>query len=227
MRGLIGRVYHNGLTSRIFHTLVFCLNRELKGCQSVLDLGCGPDSPLKYCQVNYSVGVDAFEPYIKESKGRKIHNKHVLGDITRLDFKPKSFDAVIMIGVLEHLKKKKGRKLLERMERWARKKVIVSMPNGYLPQRDVDKNPFQAHRSGWEPKEMKKRGYKAYGMAGWRFLRGDDDLAEMDQYSESPLVSIRFRPRAFWFVISALTQIVTYYIPSCAFEEFYVRELTK
>lgn len=168
MGRLIKQLYYNRLLSRLFHTLVYCLKRELKDCQSVLDLGCGSDSPIKYCNIAYSVGVDAFKPYIEESKSKKIHTNYILGDITKLNFEPQSFDAVILIDVLEHLEKEKGEQLLEKVERWARKKVILSTPNGFLPQRSIDENPFQAHRSGWIVEEIKKLGYKACGMAGWR-----------------------------------------------------------
>ncbi len=52
------RLYYSNLFSRLFHTLVYCLKKELRGCQSVLDLGCGPDSLLKCCSVNFSLGVN-------------------------------------------------------------------------------------------------------------------------------------------------------------------------
>jgi len=75
---LINRFYYNKFFSRIFHTTVYCLKRELKDCQSVLDLGCGPSSPLQYCQnIKYSVGVEAYKPYLAESKRRKIHSKYL------------------------------------------------------------------------------------------------------------------------------------------------------
>jgi len=51
--------YRNKWISRFLHTSVYCLQRELRGCDSVLDLGCGPSSPTQYCGVLYSVGVEA------------------------------------------------------------------------------------------------------------------------------------------------------------------------
>jgi len=224
MEGIIKKLYHHPIISQIFHTLVYCLRKELKDCDSVLDLGCGPDSPIKYCGVKYSVGVDAFRPYIEESKKKKIHNKYVLEDITRVDFKPKSFDAVITIDVLEHLEKEQGRKLLEKAEKWARKKVIVSTPNGYLPQKNIDKNPFQLHRSGWTVEEMKNLGYKAYGMAGWKFLRRENISQKVNQEGDI-FSTIRFKPKIFWLIVSELTQAITYYFPKLAFEVFYVKDI--
>ena len=40
------------------------------------------------------------------------------------------------------------------MEKVARKKVIVFTPNGFVPQRPYDGNPFQEHLSGWSVDEI-------------------------------------------------------------------------
>jgi len=222
LEGIIKHLYHHPIISRIFHTLVYCLKRELRDCDSVLDLGCGPNSPIKYCRVKYSVGVDVFRPYIEESKKKKIHNKYILKDITRINFKPKSFDAVIMIDVLEHLEKEQGRKLLKKAEKWAKKKVIVSTPNGFISQKAIDKNSFQAHLAGWTPEEMRELGYKGYGMAGWKFLRRENISEKVNQEGDI-FSTIRFRPKSFWLIISELTQAITYFFPKLAFEVFYVK----
>jgi len=59
MNKLMEWAYRNKWISRFLHTSVYCLQRELRGCDSVLDLGCGPSSPTQYCGVLYSVGVEA------------------------------------------------------------------------------------------------------------------------------------------------------------------------
>lgn len=224
MERLIRRLYHHQLISHFFHTLLDSIQRELDECDSVLDLGCGPDSPIRYCDVEYSLGVDAFKPYIRESKKKKTHNDYLLADITKAKFKPRSFDAVLLIDVLEHLEKEQGKKLLQKAEKWAKKKLVISAPNDFLPQASIDDNPFQAHRSGWAVEEMEKLGYKAHGMAGWKVLRGGSTLKE--GYQEGDIfATIRFRPKIFWLVISTLTQAVTYYFPKLAFSVFYVKNL--
>ena len=69
---LVSLIYHNKLFETIFPTHVYVLKQELKDCESVLDLGCGPNSPLQYCSnVQHSVGVEAFQPYLEESKKNK------------------------------------------------------------------------------------------------------------------------------------------------------------
>ncbi len=219
---LISRIYHNKFFSRIFHTSVYCLQRELKGCRSVLDLGCGPNSPLQYCRnIKYSVGVEPFKPYLKESKKRKIHDKYLNKKIEELDFPENSFDAVIIIEVLEHLSKNMGLKIIEKAEEWAKNKVIITTPNGYLPQKKIDKNPLQKHLSGWSMAEFRKYGYHIFGLAGPKFLRKESEENTMDANLLSP---VRYRPQLFWFLLITLSQTFVYFFPNLAFELFCVKE---
>lgn len=221
---IIQKLYHNDLISRVFHTSVYCLQRELESCDSVLDLGCGPDSPIQYCDIDYSIGVEAYGPYIKESSQKGIHDDYVKADITDLTFSEDQFESVILIEVLEHLNKKEGLNLLTEVEKWAEKKVIISTPNGFLPQKGKDGNPLQKHRSGYKLKEMRRKGYKAYGMAGLRYLREENTSKNMEKDS-SLYSSIRYNPKPIFLVISELTQLVTYYKPKYGFENFYVKEV--
>lgn len=222
MNRLIEFFYFNRLLGWLFHPLIYCLKREIDGSKSVLDLGCGSDSPIKYCQVGESLGVDTYRPAIEESRERKIHDRYLVADISNLHFPPKSFDLVLMIEILEHLPKKSGEELLREAEIWARKKVIVTSPNGYFPQQSR-KNPHQTHRSGWIPSEMKEKGYRAYGLAGWKFLR---KMSCFEEKEGSDLLStIRFRPQIFWFIIAAISQIFTYYLPEIAFGVLYIKKI--
>src|SRR3989344_2374671 len=67
------KIYHSKLLSYFIPTTVSCLQNEINDCKSVLDLGCGADSPLQYCRnISYSLGVDIYEPYLKQSRMKKI-----------------------------------------------------------------------------------------------------------------------------------------------------------
>ncbi len=44
----------------LFPSMVHYLRKELSNYDSVLDLGCGNNSPIKYCNISYSIGVDLF-----------------------------------------------------------------------------------------------------------------------------------------------------------------------
>ena len=66
-----------------------------------------------------------------------------------------SFDCVTALDVIEHIKKAEGLRLLEDMERIAKKRIVVFTPNGFLPQSVHNNNPLQIHKSGWKVKEMR------------------------------------------------------------------------
>jgi len=199
---------------KIFPDIVTHLKKELQGCKSVLDLGCGYNSPIQYCKIPFSVGVELFEPYIEESKRKGIHNQYIKADIRKIEFEPKSFDAVIAIEVLEHLTKQEGDELIKNMEKWASKKIIITTPNGYLWQGDADNNPLQKHKSGWSVKELEGFGLKVRGLNGFKPLRG---------YA----ATVKYKPKLIWHLISDLTQKITYYYPEGAFQLLAIKEIKK
>lgn len=221
MTGFIENLYHNLFLKRIFHTLIYCLERELRGCRTVLDVGCGPNSPIKYCQdIEHSLGVEPFEPYLKESKKRGIHGQYVSGKIENLEFPKKSFDAVVMLEVLEHLDKESGKKVLKKASGWAKEKVIVSTPNGFFPMGEVDNNPFQKHLSGWTVKEFSRLGFKCYGLAGIKFFYFQNNQVEslINEGEAASFSNIRFKPKRLFYIINSLFQIFSYYLPEISFE---------
>src|SRR2546427_12042877 len=116
---------------KVFPDLVEELKETLKDCYSVLDLGCGKSSPIQHLNLGFTMGVDIYEPYLQESKEKGIHDQYLKTDVLNIDkqIREKSFDAVIMIDLIEHLSKAEGRKLIEKAERIATKKVIVFTTN--------------------------------------------------------------------------------------------------
>lgn len=198
---------------KIFKDHVYFLKRELQGCNSVLDLGCGADSSLQYCKVPFSLGVELFGPYIEESKQKKIHTQYLKEDITKVVFSDKSFDAVILIDVLEHLEKEEGLALIQKAERWAKKKIVVFTPNGFVKQDDFDRNPLQGHQSGWSVGELEQLGFKAFGLNGFKKLRGER-------------AAFRYRPYFLTRLVSEASQTVVYYYPKLAFHIFAVKKIT-
>ena len=225
MKKLIDKIYHSPFFSSIFPTTVFCLQKNLKDCESVLDLGCGPSSPIQYCQnIKRSIGVETFKPSLEQSKRRNIHTEYLEKKVEEVDFPENSFDAVILIEVIEHLPEDIGYAMLKKAEKWARKYVIVSTPNGFLPQKEYGENPFQNHLSGWDIKTMKKLGFRCFGLSGFKFIRHNTPI-EINQSQDDFMASIRLRPRFFWFIMATLSQIYTYSFPLHSFEIFCVKKI--
>jgi ubiquinone/menaquinone biosynthesis C-methylase UbiE len=197
---LIRKIYRFFFTSVIKY-----VQKELAGCETVLDLGCGrgAHSPPKNMALRYTLGVDIFQPYLEECRQKQLHSDYIKADIREIEFKDSSFDAVLMLEVLEHLTTEEGQRLLDKCARWARKKVIISTPNGYLWQDGFDNNPFQEHKSGWSVEELRRLGFSVVGLLGCKKLRG---------YGALP----RYRPALLLEVVSDLTQILTYHYPGLA-----------
>ena len=111
------------------------------------------------------------------------------------------------------------------MDEIARKKIVISTPNGFLAQKEVNHNILQTHKSGWTVDELRDLGYKAKGMAGWKFSRRKNICKELGTELDVIYSTIKFKPRFLWLIISELTQLITYYFPKISFEIFYVKNL--
>lgn len=191
------------------------LDESLTGCESVLDVGCGSNSPLKHLRkMIYSEGIDIYKPVIDKAKINKIHKKYVTGDIGNLVkyYKPKSFDAVVAVDVVEHLGKTDSLQLIKNMESIARKRVIILTPNGFYHQGHFENNPYQVHRSGWSAQDLEKLRYKVFGLRSFKKLRGE-------------LARIKYKPWIVWGFIAFITEPMLYYFPNLSYHLFAVKKL--
>jgi hypothetical protein len=206
------------LPRSVFPPFRSLLAREVVGsCDTLLDLGCGRQSPVKEFSGSLSrvVGVDRHVPYLEESLAAGIHHEYRQADVLEIGgvFEPKSFDCVVALDLIEHLPKEEGLRLIPLMERIARKKVIIFTPNGFLEQRAYDDNALQEHLSGWSPAEMRALGYRVIGVNGWRPLRGERG-------------AIRWRPEWLWRNVAFASQAVTVSRPESAFQILCVKDLS-
>lgn len=210
--------------NRLIPSLPSLLRRDLTNIGSVLDLGCGPRSPIKDIAVGgRTVGVEAFNKYAEIARIEQTHDEIIQSNFLDLNFQPKSFDAVVLLDVIEHLSESEARQVISKAEGWAVKLVVISSPNGFIPQRALDGNPLQQHLSGWKVDEMRRLGFRCRGLAGPKCLRQEVDGETM---GEDLLVTMRFRPRWLWFLVAALFQPFTYLIPRTAFSVYSIKRLT-
>jgi len=151
--------------------------REIKKRKymNILDVGCGKHSPLAMIAKHYkfkAVGLDIFEPYLKEAKSRGIYQNVVLGDTRRLPFKDKSFEAVMCIEVIEHVGKEDGGKILGELERVSRWLVLLTTPIGESVQHAYNGNPYQEHKYVWSFEELKAKDFEMRGL-GLKGMSGE------------------------------------------------------
>ena len=175
---------------------------DLDECGSILDLGCGKGNLLKIGprrnKIRY-VGFDIFRPYLtKFARADSIDETSIdliQGDASHVPFTGRSFAAVVAVELLEHLDKAVALRVLSEMERIARRKVVIIVPNGFLKQSAYEGNEFQTHRSSWSSDDLSRWGYGVRGIYGIRQLRGEMGLTKL-------------RPHVFWELVSDFTQIV-------------------
>lgn len=88
-------------------------------------------------------------------------------------FEDNSFDFVVTYDLIEHFSKEDGYRLLYEIDRISKFGSSVFTPNGFVWQPPSLNNVFNAHLSGWTPREMRKLGWdKQIAAGGLKILHG-------------------------------------------------------
>lgn len=186
------------------------LERSLRNCSTILEVGCGGNSPLQHLAKRRAVdGLDIHEPELKRAKEKGLLANYHLGDALEIDdlFERSSFDAVVALDVIEHLEREDGLRLIEKMKFVAAKRIVINTPNGFIPQHDTH-NPWNCHRSGWTTTDFSQMGFSVVGMYGWKGFRGEWG-------------KLKHRPKLFFGALSELSHILwTRKHPESAFSLF-------
>lgn len=213
----MGKIRQSRFYCRLFRKLPYLISRAMVGAESVLDVGCGRNSVLRRVVTKdavYKVGIDIYEPYVNQAIESGVYDEVLLGDARRLPFGAKSFDCVVAVEVLEHLHKEDGLIMIEEMERVARRKIIMSTPNGFLDLYAGPKdNPDEKHLYGCTVSELKELGFRVYGMNGLKVLW------EIKQGQAVP----RIKPSILGSLLIDITELYTYHVPASAFQLFFVK----
>ncbi len=135
---------------------------------SVLDVGCGlqPQELWKPTREGpTAVAFDAHLPYLE--KLRDTGYDGVLIHATWDTFMPSvvddSFDVVVALDFIEHLKRNEGKRFLKEAQRVG-KAVVIYTPNGDMEQSEDRWNlggeEWQTHRSAWTAQDFPKSGWR-------------------------------------------------------------------
>ena len=100
------------------------LEKKLEGCEKILFLHWGKDFLIKFRSLPDLIKTESFTPQ-DIGEGREILHRYVsIQDFRRTEFNEPSFDAVILTSeVIENIPEDWA--IVEKAERWARKKVVV------------------------------------------------------------------------------------------------------
>jgi predicted TPR repeat methyltransferase len=191
------------------------LRTVLRDCRSVLDVGCGQESPLAVAGFGgFAVGVDVSWSELRVARARRIHTALVRADAATVErvFRPRAFDAVLALDVIEHLERGAALGLIAALETLARRRVVILTPNGFVAQPPAPANPHQEHRSGFTVRDMRRLGYRVRGIRGLKRVCGS--------FAEA-----QWRPAFFWRRIADLAAPLAYLAPGAAFALFCVKEV--
>ena len=189
-----------GLQRNLPGTLCDRVGRNIGRATTILDAGCGTglfaqslvDST--YLRNKTIIGLDAHIPSIRLAKRRRVYDDIVRGDVTHLPFRDKALNLVMCIEVIEHLPREKGFELLYEAERVASSDILLTTPNGFVPQHAQshcelkDFNPLSVHLSGWLPQDFENMKYHVKGN-GLRVIWGGQGLIRRAPARLNPLIT--------------------------------------
>ena len=65
------RIFKKTFPRFVLATFILEIEKHLKDCKTILDVGCGNNSPIGLLEEKYNtIGVDAYKPSIEESKNK-------------------------------------------------------------------------------------------------------------------------------------------------------------
>lgn len=191
------------LISNLPFSYIWIIRRMIGDAVTVLDLGCGEGDFTEAVSTgkNWKItGVELYPLSIKKARERRIYQAIIKSDITKLPKTLKKYDVVLASQVIEHLPKKKGEIFIKQIEKFAKKRIVITTPVGFVPFHQIekgsqDKNPLQKHLSGWSIEEMEQKGFKVYGQ-GVGFLYRSDFIKALPGFlfPVISLVSFLFAP---------------------------------
>lgn len=130
--------------------------------EKVLDIGAGSGTYAKLikeefniCKDSYWVAIEAWQPYIEKFNLKNLYNEVVNTDARKLDWNLiGKFSVAIAGDVLEHMTKEEAIKLVDEILINC-KTLIISIPIVYMPQDELEGNPFEIHvKPDWSHDEV-------------------------------------------------------------------------
>ena len=135
--------------------------KNLEGINKIIDIGVGSGTyakmfrKLRLFPDSTLIGIEAWEPYIKEYSLNERYHTIINEDVRKVDFsKIGQVDLVVMGDVLEHITKEEAVALVNVLSQFTRY-AIISIPIIHYPQDEYEGNPYEIHvKDDWSHKEV-------------------------------------------------------------------------
>jgi phospholipid N-methyltransferase len=128
----------------------------------VIDIGAGSGTYVKLVKQEFNIckdslwtAIEAWEPYISEFKLNSLYDQVINVDARTLNWDELGKFSVAIAGdVLEHMTKQEAIQLVEKILENC-KVLIISIPIIYMPQDEINGNPFEIHvKPDWSHDEV-------------------------------------------------------------------------
>jgi len=128
----------------------------------VLDIGAGSGTYVRLikdefniCKDSKWIAIEAWQPYIEKFNLRDIYTEVINQDARKLDWNILGHFSVAIAGdVLEHMTKEEAIVLVSQILQNC-KTLIISIPIIYMPQDELEGNPFEVHvKPDWSHDEV-------------------------------------------------------------------------
>lgn len=187
-----------------------------KDIKTVLDVACGDGRLLASILGSKHrfkiVGIDLDNRYLRKAKATGVYDNVFRVDLSQPKWRNidnRKYDLVFCSQVIEHLDKKEGEKLLDKLDVLARRKIYVGTVRGSVAFKPYDGEgetvAHQQHKSTWDVGDFTGRGYEVYGQ-GLPFV-----FAENSFVRKLP----KILQKAF-FVLSYLASPILFFYPKRA-----------
>ena len=101
-----------------YHGYATVLQNELSPLPStILDVGCGTGALAGFFPAKSYLGIDCSPTYVCAAGKKHSQHRFAVADATQLPLSDRSFDGVVISGVLHHLSNETARKVLEEVAR--------------------------------------------------------------------------------------------------------------
>ena len=140
-----------------------CFNEVVRGCSSALEIGCGEGNNLRQTYAKQKVGIECFQPYVKEGDGVEFR----IGDALKIlpTIPDKSFELILNIDCIEHFYKEDAIFVMKEMDRICSKRILLWTPSGLMVQNKQWHDDYRQwsdgleHKSSWVKEELEEWGY--------------------------------------------------------------------